>query len=31
MLSRFRITGEGGTTQESPDQDFHAPKTIYEP
>ncbi len=31
MLSRFRISGEGGTTQESPDQDFLAPKTIYEP
>lgn len=31
MLSRFRITGEGGTVQESPDQDFLAPKTIYEP
>ena len=31
MLSRVRITGEGGTVQESPDLEFLAPKTIYEP
>ena len=31
MLSRVRITGDGGLQQESPDQDFKAPRNIYEP